>query len=224
MASSQGRGPSNSAEIDRLATAFAKDPRSKMFLPLAEAYIKADMWQEAAAVLEDGLAVYPNFVTAMAALGRVYDQLGQSAKAKAILEGVVKQSPDNLRAHRILVKLFNAEGQAEAALRSCHALLVANPHDEEALSIKRSITGASDDITKSTGEKRRADTDIKPEPEPVKKTIPAAALQEQTALATDLSPEPAPEPPVMKHAAAIARLEAWLRTIQTHRRTVSERL
>ena len=70
------------------------------------------MWQEAAAVLEDGLKVYPDFVTAMAALGRVYDQLGQSVKAKAILEEVVKQSPDNLRAHRILAKLYHAGGQS----------------------------------------------------------------------------------------------------------------
>ena len=61
MASSQGRGPSNSAEIDRLATAFAKDPRSKMFLPLGEANIRADMWQEAGGVLEAGLEIFPNF-------------------------------------------------------------------------------------------------------------------------------------------------------------------
>lgn len=222
MASSQGRGPSNSAEIDRLATAFAKDPRSKMFLPLAEAYIKADMWQEAAAVLEDGLAVYPNFVTAMAALGRVYDQLGQPAKAKAILEQVITHSPDNLRAHRILAKLFNAEGQAESALRSCHAILVANPYDEEALSIKRSITGASNDATKSTGEKRRADVETKPEA--IKEPASIATVPEQAAPATAQSLEPVPEPPVMKHGATIARLEAWLRTIQTHRRTTSERL
>ncbi len=117
------------------------DPRSKTFMPLAESYIKAGMWQEAAAVLEDGLKVYPGFVTAMAALGRVYDQLGQSVKAKAILEEVVKQSPDNLRAHRILAKLFALEGKADVALKSCAAILEVNPYDEEALAIRRSITG-----------------------------------------------------------------------------------
>ena len=113
MASSPRIDPSIAAQIDRLATAVAKDPRSKEFLPLADEYIKAGMWQEAAAVLEDGLKVYPGFVTAMAALGRVYDQLGQPVKAKVILEEVVKQRPDNLRAHRILAKLYNAEGKAD---------------------------------------------------------------------------------------------------------------
>jgi hypothetical protein len=52
------------------------------------------MWQEAAAVLEDGLTVYPGFVTAMAAHGAgSTTSLGQTAKAKAILEDVVKTAP-----------------------------------------------------------------------------------------------------------------------------------
>ena len=42
-------------EIDRLATQLARDPYSKAFMPLAEEYAKVGMWQEAAAVLEDGL-------------------------------------------------------------------------------------------------------------------------------------------------------------------------
>ena len=150
--------PAIAAEIDRLATAVAKDPRSKDFLPLADEYIKAGMWQEAAAVLEDGLKVYPGFVTAMAALGRVYDQLGQAAKAKAILEEVVKQRPDNLRAHRILAKLYHAEGQAELVLHSCTAILNANPFDEEALALKRSVTGAPDDPPPSKRDKKAEET------------------------------------------------------------------
>ena len=77
-------------EIDRMATQLAKDPHSKVFMPLAEEYGKVGMWQEAAGVLEDGLTFYPGFITAMVALGRAYDQMGQATKAKAILEESVK--------------------------------------------------------------------------------------------------------------------------------------
>ena len=91
MASPSRMDASTALQIDRLATAVAKDPRSKEFLPLADEYMKVGMWQEAAGVLEDGLKVYPGFVTAMVALGRVYDQLSQPVKAKTILEEVVKQ-------------------------------------------------------------------------------------------------------------------------------------
>lgn len=213
--------PAIAAEIDRLATAVAKDPRSKDFLPLADEYIKAGMWQEAAAVLEDGLTVYPGFLTAMAALGRVYDQLGQSAKAKTILEEVITQRPDNLRAHRILAKLYHGEGQAELALRSCTAILNANPLDEEALAVKRRITGAPDDPLPSKRDKKRSPTDA-----PVDRitaavpSVPASATpvsEDGSPAASMPDPTPAQATPVVPHAAAIARLEAWLGTIQAKR-------
>jgi tetratricopeptide (TPR) repeat protein len=125
----------NAVEIDRLALALAKDPASKVFIPLAEEYGKAGMWEEAVAVLEDGLKIYPGFITAMVALGRAYEQMNQPVKAKAILEESIKVSPDNLRAHRTLAKLYAAQGAKEAAIRSCNVILLVNPHDQEALSL-----------------------------------------------------------------------------------------
>lgn len=131
----------NAMELDRLATQLAKDPQSKAFMPLAEEYGKVGMWQEAAAVLEDGLKLYPGFITAMVALGRAYDQLGQFTKAKAILEESVKLSPENLRAHRTLIKIYQSQGLIESALQSCAVILAANPHDEEARSIQSALGG-----------------------------------------------------------------------------------
>lgn len=219
MPSSPRIDASIALQIDRLATAVAKDPRSKEFLPLADEYIKVGMWQEAAVVLEDGLKAYPGFVTAMAALGRVYDQLGQPVKAKAILEEVVKQRPDNLRAHRILAKLYHAEGRADLALQSCKAILAANPSDEEALSTKRSITGSPDNLPSSKRGKKRSIVEAKPEPEKIIRPLARSPeLPSHSVPASpDLISEPVPAPPVMKHAATIARLEGWLRAIQTHR-------
>lgn len=221
MASSPRINPAITLQIDRLATAVAKDPRSKEFLPLADEYMKAGMWQEAAVVLEDGLKVYPGFVTAMAALGRVYDQLGQPGKAKAILEAVVKQRPDNLRAHRILAKLYHTAGKTDLALQSCTALLNANPSDEEARSLQRSLTGAPDTPSQAKREKTRrsvaADQDTA-----------RAALHNVTSaeiVARPDGPSPAeqcelpPRTPPAPHAATIARLEAWLHAIHTHRQT-----
>jgi tetratricopeptide (TPR) repeat protein len=129
----------NTVELDRLATQLAKDPHSKAFMPLAEEYGKAGMWQEAAAVLEDGLKLYPGFITAMVTLGRAYDHLGQFTKAKAILEESVKLSPENLRAHRTLIKIYQTQGLHESALQSCAVILAANPRDEEARSIQSAL-------------------------------------------------------------------------------------
>lgn len=224
MASSPRIDPSIAFEIDRLATAVAKDPRSKDFLPLADEYIKAGMWQEAAAVLEDGLKAYPGFVTAMAALGRVYDQLGQPVKSKAILEDVVRQRPDNLRAHRVLAKLYHAEGQADLALRSCGAILAANPSDEEALALKRRVIGTSDDLPPANRGKTRAGAQIRPATGKVAQVGKRSESASHSAAAsTTLSPEQTAEPPSLKHAATIARLEGWLRTIHAQRRIDPDR-
>jgi tetratricopeptide (TPR) repeat protein len=128
-------------EIDRLATQLAKDPHSKVFMPLAEEYGKVGMWQEAAGVLEDGLKLYPGFITAMVALGRAYDHMGQATKARAILEESVKLSPENLRAHRTLIKIYQSQGLNESALQSCAVILTINPRDEEARSIQAALGG-----------------------------------------------------------------------------------
>lgn len=224
MAPSPRIDPAVAAEIDRLATAVAKDPRSKEFLPLADEYIKAGMWQEAAAVLEDGLTAYPGFVTAMAALGRVYDQLGQTAKAKAILEDVVKQRPDNLRAHRILAKLYHSEGHTELALSSCTAILDANPFDEEALSLTRAMTGAPLDAPPAKREKKRFVVETKSGRHKIESpaTVGSDSIRSSTPPTEAATALPVrsslPDPPFAKHAAIIARLEAWLGTIQSRRR------
>ena len=163
----------NAAEIDRLALALAKEPGSKAFIPLAEEYGKAGMWQEAASVLEDGLKTYPSFITAMVALGRTYDQMNQPVKATAILEEAIKLSPDNLRAHRTLAKIYVAQGAKEAALRSCNVILAVNPQDQESLSLRAAL-----------GE------DAPAEPQHQKTTRAATPTAVPTASPTAMEPSP----------------------------------
>ena len=252
-------------EIDRLAIQLAKDPHSKVFMPLAEEYGKVSMWQEAAVVLEDGLKLYPGFITAMVALGRAYDHMGQATKAKAILEESVKLSPENLRAHRTLIKIYTSQGLNESALQSCAVILAVNPRDEEALSVQSALGGplkqkkeperpkpaapamrnlpaqtataphAPVEFTASALEASTAPdlpASTPPEPE-VASTDPRVGATElmKTALRTQnqtgerlVVPEPDPQaadtvvtPPPLPHAAVVAQLEIWLRTIESHR-------
>jgi tetratricopeptide (TPR) repeat protein len=164
----------NAREIDRLATQLAKDPQSKSFLPLAEEYCKVGMWEEAVAVLEDGLKYYPGFITAMVTLGRAYDQLNQPTKARAVLEGATKLSPENLRAHRTLIKIYATQGLREEALTSCRVILAMNPRDEEALSVQASLG-------------------VQPEPEKQKNDVSHHVTAPTPALASD-PPAPVPQP------------------------------
>lgn len=187
----------NAAEIDRLAVLLAKDPQSKAFLPLAEEYGKAGMWQEAAAVLEDGLKVYPAFVTAMVALGHVYDKLGQAVKAKTLLEDAVTRSPDNLRAHRMLAKLYAAQGAVEDARRSCSMILSLSPQDQDALALLDSLESP--------------------------RLVPRAEHAEEASDSVDASKDSEHRTPTSTQAATVARLEVCLRRIQSRRKRQADR-
>ncbi len=131
----------SSAEIDKLTSQLAKDPRSRAFVLLAEEYVKIGMLQEAATVLEEGLKVYPSFVTALMALGRVYVQLKAPAKAQSILEEATKYSPDNVRAHKMLAGIYADQQNWDAAKRSCEMVLFGFAQDEEMLALKAELGG-----------------------------------------------------------------------------------
>lgn len=230
----------NAAEIDRLALALAKEPGSKVFIPLAEEYGKADRWEEAVVVLEDGLKAYPGFITAMVALGRAYEQVNQPVKAKAILEEAIKVSPDNLRAHRTLAKLYAAQGSHAAALRSCQAILAVNPQDQEALALRANLdqTVAKESVLAPNHPTVEFEKTERPlagrsgEP-PVSSVVGAAAQVagndddqlapirpgltesvEPVGIARSLSPQGTSR-------SAVARLEQWLHLIRARRRDVA---
>lgn len=210
----------NAAVIDRLALAVAMDPGSKAFIPLAEEYGKAGMWDEAAAILEDGLKASPNFIIAMVALGRVYEQLNHPAKAITILEEAIKLSPENFRAHRTLAKIYMSQGVREAGLRSCGVILAANPQDAEVLSLRATLEA----LPVSTP------TELSP-PQPVVESVQPAPDSAVTmekaaeALIVDIMQRDRPKAvtdsaltaPAQKSATVI-QLEQWLSLIQERRR------
>ncbi len=143
MTDSSAQPEPNFAKIDKLVAQIEKDPRSKDFLPLAEEYVKAGMFQEAALTLEDGLKVYPSFVTALVRLGGVYLQLKDYVQAQNRLEEAITNSPDNILAHRLLAKIHMLNHHLEQARQSCDTVLRENPFDKEMLDLQQQIDKAA---------------------------------------------------------------------------------
>jgi tetratricopeptide (TPR) repeat protein len=211
----------NAMEIDRLATQLAKDPHSKAFLPLAEEYCKVGMWEEAVSVLEAGLKQYPGFITAMVVLGRAYDQLNQATKARAVLEGAIKVSPENLRAHRTLMRIYAAQGLRQEAMKSYRVILSMNPKDEEALSVQASLGEQEPEPARETFSLRKSSAvGQEPQPAPAVTNHPDAADNSLRAQMTgDLQLQSAASVErATGHAATIAQLECWLRSLERQRR------
>jgi len=131
MKSDNKQKGSLSPEIVKLSERLAKDPTSKIFMPLAEEYIKSGMLEEAVMVLMDGLKAHPGFTSAHVTLGKVHLEKGQIKEAKEQFEAVIQTNPDNLLAHRKLVKIYREERSIEKAIQSCRVILNSNPKDEE---------------------------------------------------------------------------------------------
>ena len=89
-------------EINKYLAILSKDPGSMVFAPLAEAYRKIGMLDEAIATAQDGLKLHPNYVSGMVALGRAYFEKGALAEARETLETVLVIAPDNIVASNIL--------------------------------------------------------------------------------------------------------------------------
>ncbi|MGH7164309.1 MAG: tetratricopeptide repeat protein [Nitrospiraceae bacterium] len=222
-----------SPKITRLALQLAKDPKSKAFIPLAEEYVRLGMLKEAVAVLEEGLKVYPNFITALVALGRAYQQMGEAAKAKTLLEDSIRLSPDNLLAHRSLAQIYVEEDALEAAKKSC-TLVLAQVKDEGILALKAIIeqrlkgegTARASHLAQPVPSSPRATSDrpsARAAPSAIEPLFPAkagGASIGDTGLAPNLfhaAPSSAGRPSADAIAQKVARLRVWLAKIRQHR-------
>lgn len=83
-------------EIERYTQILARDPNSLAFVPLADAYRKSGLYEEAFAVLKRGLANRSDYLPAQIVLGKCYLDLGNYPKAEATFRSVLRSDPDNL--------------------------------------------------------------------------------------------------------------------------------
>ncbi|MFO0773512.1 MAG: tetratricopeptide repeat protein [Nitrospiraceae bacterium] len=138
-----------SDKAQRLAQELAQNPQSKVFVSLAEEYTKLGLLDQAAQVLEEGIGHYPGYVIAMVALGAVYFEKRDHAAAKDVLEAAIETSRENMKAHRVLAQIYAAEGNIEAARRSCTVVLMTNPTDELIKKIQASLSTGSSSLVAS---------------------------------------------------------------------------
>ena len=114
---------------------MAPESASRVFVPTAKDLADAGQFSEAIKILEEGLKQYPKLASARVLLGEIYWTSGDAARARAELEQVTKAVPDNFAAHRKLALVCRHLGDCASAVRSCQAVLRANPKDLEMLNM-----------------------------------------------------------------------------------------
>lgn len=112
---------------------FQKNPRSLVFVSLAEAYRAEGLCAQALEILEEGLAFHPNLASAVLVRGRCLFDLRRYAEALEVVRGAIAQNPENLKAHKLQAEIYIRLGQRKPAIRSLAKVVMLYPQDVEAV-------------------------------------------------------------------------------------------
>jgi tetratricopeptide (TPR) repeat protein len=121
----------STSEISDLKKKLETDPGSIAFVPLAEAYRKEGLLDDAYRVCRKGLEKNPNYSNGHLVLGRIYH--GQSKLDDAVIEfnKVLGLDPENLMAHALLGALYMQKTDYQSAIDEYQCILTLNPDDDE---------------------------------------------------------------------------------------------
>ena len=90
-------------------------------------------WQDAIDSYQKVLALQPNWAEAYAAIGEALYSLNRFPESQAALRKAVALDPQNGAAHTILGKLYQDDGNLDAAIPQFEAAIRLNPNDREAV-------------------------------------------------------------------------------------------
>lgn len=110
-----------------------KNPRSLVFVSLAELYRTEGLPHQAVEILEEGLGYHPGLASALLTKARCLFDLRRFAEASVVCREIVSANPDNIKAHKLLADIFVRLGQRRAAIRSLTRVVSLFPQDREAL-------------------------------------------------------------------------------------------
>ncbi|MDH4211281.1 MAG: hypothetical protein OEV79_07515 [candidate division WOR-3 bacterium] len=106
------------SEIAKLNEKYNKDPRSRIFVQLADCYRKNNMIDEALDVLNKGLEYHPQYPVAHLVQGKCYFDKRAYIQARDAFEKTIAFDPNNIVALRMLAKtceiLKDEKGQINA--------------------------------------------------------------------------------------------------------------
>ncbi len=120
------------SEIARLAEKYGKDPKSRIFVQLADAYRKNNMVDEALEVLKQGLQYHPKYPLAHLILGKCYFDKRMYAQAKDALEKTIEFDPINIVALRTLAQVCEVLKDEACQLKAYKGIVSVDPSDEMA--------------------------------------------------------------------------------------------
>ncbi|KPJ61426.1 MAG: hypothetical protein AMJ46_01700 [Latescibacteria bacterium DG_63] len=118
--------------LETLRERYDREPRSKLFMPLADQLRVRGEYGEAIDLCTRGKVLHPRYVSCRVLLGKCLMELGLKEEAQSELEEVLKLDRENIVSLRVMAEILRAEGDLEGAADYYRAALRINPMDIDA--------------------------------------------------------------------------------------------
>lgn len=127
MAKAPGTSKISPETIDEYRKILARDPMSKVFASLAEAYRELGMHAQSEKVALDGIKRHPTYVSGYVALGRTLIDQDRLKEALPVLKKASSLDPQNLLAWHLMGTANLQMDDSKEALRCFKMVLFLNP-------------------------------------------------------------------------------------------------
>lgn len=118
--------------IEEFKKVLEKDPHSKIFASLADAYREQGDLILAERLALSGIQRHPQYVSGFVVLGRVLIDQEKPEEALKVLRRAVEIDPQNLLAHHLVGSIHLQMNDTKEALKSFKMVLFLNPQSEKA--------------------------------------------------------------------------------------------
>ena len=120
------------SEIDKLEARFQQNPKGRNFAPLADAYRKAGLIDNAIDLCQNGLTLHPDYVSAYIVYARCLVDKKDDPSALGVFKKVLDLDGENIIALRGLAELAERNGKYEEEVEWLARLINADPMNGDA--------------------------------------------------------------------------------------------
>jgi tetratricopeptide (TPR) repeat protein len=160
------------SEIDKLEARWRENPKGRNFAPLADAYRKAGLIDNAVDLLQNGLKLHPDYVSAHIVYARCLIDKKDDAGAQEVFRKVLTLDGENIIALRGLAEIAERNGRAEEAVEWLTRLLNADPMNGDAAEALARAKGRAASLPTASMDKpdfvveheERVETTLSPKP------------------------------------------------------------
>jgi tetratricopeptide (TPR) repeat protein len=120
------------SEIEKLEARYRENPKGRNFAPLADAYRKAGLIDNAIELCQAGLQLHGDYVSGHIVHGRCLVDKKDDAGAEQVFRRVLDLDPENILALKVLAEIAERNDRFDQAAEWLNRLLLADPMNGEA--------------------------------------------------------------------------------------------